>query len=807
MQPTDTLRAQLGRLLDSGYPRRIAGVSESTLDSFLLGQPIGREEELLLSEWVHNKLNKEVVRDTANRSIHAKTGNTLGVSGAVTDDGSIPSSASQINEIPFSPDLWGQGTPSLIAQILDRSNSWNSDEKNRYGALLRQQRESLRISLEEFAERFGLNTNELREIESWTGPGDVKTVIPLSGISETKTSSEAKADVTPTYTDAPDQIGAIGLSSCATRHATREEMGLEADREAAAIAAFFRTAVGEFCFALLAPWGRGKTYLMSLVSDILEKDHNYRTVWFNAWKYRSTPELWAHLYQAFVDNAGINQKREDDSRWRRWLSSLPNATTACAFAIRASLLKYGFLAIAITTWSTLIFTLPFAILLNSLLVLTSIFGIGWLLYFSHMKHAGEVAATSILTKYAKLADHRSKLGAQALIADDLKALVASQIPLTSFGTRSTITAKAIVLILVPLVASIAICAGVAYRDYWTGMDVFFTVLPSLDDARLWISLAIWWIAFLSMIFLVIWLPRPCNKMLLVVDDLDRCEPSQMLEVIEAIKLLIEDHELQSRIQVAMLIQEEHLRHAIAGKFPIAKEEPYCPIVDEHLDKLFIAHLRLEPLDMFAIHDVADGYITYSRQQALADLKRRFESQRGSLRNDATTKQLEDEIRFSEQDIETLPKTLVSTLTAFVNRRDGMNSDTNTNGDNQQSPGEVRREAGVQQRYLNTPYTTDEHQRLLVALERLTHAPVDSSGSRNEKASSGRQWVPRRVRSFLFKYQLARLLMNASGIDWKAQQLIENLEGAMEDATRFRRNTLDNEDSASRRIKRVVLQVV
>ena len=38
-----------------------------------------------------------------------------------------------------------------------------------------------------------------------------------------------------------------------------------------------------------------------------------------------------------------------------------------------------------------------------------------------------------------------------------------------------------------------------------------------------------------------------ERVLLIIDDLDRCEPTQMLQVLESTKLLLEDEEVHARV--------------------------------------------------------------------------------------------------------------------------------------------------------------------------------------------------------------------------------------------------------------------
>jgi hypothetical protein len=102
--------------------------------------------------------------------------------------------------------------------------------------------------------------------------------------------------------------------------------------------------------------------------------------------------------------------------------------------------------------------------------------------------------------------------------------------------------------------------------------------------------------------------RGPERVLLIVDDLDRCKPDQLLSVVESIKVLVETPEISRRIQVAMLVEEDVLEQAILKKYqgmretkdqvtemPIGFGWSNDRISRENMEKLFTAHLRLPPL--------------------------------------------------------------------------------------------------------------------------------------------------------------------------------------------------------------------
>jgi hypothetical protein len=113
-----------------------------------------------------------------------------------------------------------------------------------------------------------------------------------------------------------------------------------------------------------------------------------------------------------------------------------------------------------------------------------------------------------------------------------------------------------------------------------------------------------------------------TKILLVVDDLDRCKPEHLLSVMESIKLLVEDRQISCRVQVVMLIEEEVLRHAIAEKYRFfaqgvnygGTKRAYGVdrLISETCEKLFTAHLRLPPLSMTDLRDLIEHLMDVAR---------------------------------------------------------------------------------------------------------------------------------------------------------------------------------------------------
>jgi hypothetical protein len=90
-----------------------------------------------------------------------------------------------------------------------------------------------------------------------------------------------------------------------------------------------------------------------------------------------------------------------------------------------------------------------------------------------------------------------------------------------------------------------------------------------------------------------------SKLLLVVDDLDRCEPDQMLAVIESLRMFLDDPAMSSRLQIMMLLDLRALELALekrcrCHKVPQNRRKDY---ILEQREKWFVTELALPPFPM------------------------------------------------------------------------------------------------------------------------------------------------------------------------------------------------------------------
>lgn len=372
------------------------------------------------------------------------------------------------------------------------------------------------------------------------------------------------------------------------REAKLNEGLLKVDQYADVLADLIRTAGNDesLSMAIFAPWGRGKTFLMSLVGDRLKNDH-YVTIHFSAWKYRTTTEVWSFLYETIFSEAS-------KSGW--------------VVPVRTGLLRHG-LWPAVGLLLTVAFSLS-TIAQKSYLAqfIISLFGVFGVVYLFGSMSAVWRAGRSLKSNYWDLPRHRDRLGLQFAIGDDLKSLLIGWMPSSdAWGTawKAAFGQK-------PLSTVFYIMAAIAV--WWTAREAAY----EKASGNLPVGLSV--IFLLGLVIAVVLLPLLAlvngvdsrRRAVLVVDDLDRCHPDQMLEIIECLQLFLDDEEVKRRLKIIMLVEEDILRNAIHRKYRevVKVEDANSPLghqlIGDNLEKLFLVWLRLEPLAEDELEQVFEG---------------------------------------------------------------------------------------------------------------------------------------------------------------------------------------------------------
>ena len=481
----------------------------------------------------------------------------------------------------------------------------------------------------------------------------------------------------------------IGVGSVLSRKFDLEKPSLNSQEYAEAIAETLSSSKGEICFSLLGHWGRGKTYLMRLVEKELQ--NSYDTVWFSAWKYKAKPELWVHLFETFRDK--ISQIK--------WYKRIPSI-------FRGKYIQLGYWPIIVLLISASFVLIPFG---SVIIYLLGVFGIIGLFRFYNLFNYGK-SKLSLLKKYLFFTQYTDKLGLQATLGLELKSLLRGTYGELRY-TKKSIFGGVFWYLLSVTAFVYSLFSGLTDNNNFP----HFTNL-TLYPAPLTLQIIVW-IVIILLILLPFWLffiNISKNKVLLI-ENLDiNCNVL-----------------LNSILQVVMIFEENSIKTAIKNKY-LLLEIPDAEIQDtknnskriyfENMQKLFIAHLRLPPINSKESVQYATSYLNYKKEII------------GSVSNNSITAE-----NVSNSNADTLGNLPADTKTPQVE--------------------------------------TQNHSKLLPNLEEFSNdekvAIISSIEILSNKNSNN--WVtigPRAIQSFIFTYKLGRKLLEARGIEQVNPKLLSRL---------------------------------
>lgn len=372
--------------------------------------------------------------------------------------------------------------------------------------------------------------------------------------------------------------GRAGFGAHMPRDASQTELALDVTAEAAALASVLDAYKDELCFAVLGAWGRGKTTFVRCLVDRLRTDGQrteYGVVHFNGWKYRTPPEVWAYLYEQFV----LSSRR--DGSWRHTGRTL-----------RANAARHGLWPLAVALLLLAIGIVPKSAVVGpaweaATWMVGAVGGLGIAAWLGSAVMRTTSVFRRVWGQYGSLPSHQDKLGLQAAIGADLKAFLRGWVRQPAKEPDLNAVERELIQ---PNGVSQLACAFAALLP---GAAVW----PHSPEATATLS-----VAALAVIVQSWRKPKRAQRVLLVIDDLDRCQPGQMLDILESVRLLVEEPGIRERLQVIVLVDEIALGHAVEARFQhmLPKEGPErerqrVRVVREHMEKLFIGSLRLGPL--------------------------------------------------------------------------------------------------------------------------------------------------------------------------------------------------------------------
>jgi hypothetical protein len=429
----------------------------------------------------------------------------------------------------------------------------------------------------------------------------------------------------PPQPEPPRQPYRIGATHDFTRTANDEEACLHVNDYADVVADLFSQTRDELCFAIFGAWGRGKTFLAERIGKALAKKvPKCQTVRFSAWQFPTTPEVWVHLYETFA-NAAFNGS---------FLRRVPSI-------VRTGIAKNGYLGLLLCYVAVALGAVPiFSLLKGASVVLFQaylVLGVYGMIFLWTLFSGIRKTKSRLAQEYLRPSRHTEKLGLQATIGKDLRHLLDGWMPADGFpglfllGYWTTTAGLA--------AAAVLRLGGDATWTLWVqenmGLDIYAGGGPLATTVAVILLVAS---ACLALTWLRFGGAQP-SRVLLIVDDLDRCHPDHLISVVESIKLLVEDPGISSRVQVLMLVEEEVLRHAILekyGRLIMDRKEGLVGsydafrLVRETCEKLFTAQLRLPQLSTQEVRDLVETFSGF--RKAIASELEEIAQRSNGIRN-------------------------------------------------------------------------------------------------------------------------------------------------------------------------------
>ncbi|MEP3631422.1 MAG: P-loop NTPase fold protein [Hyphomicrobiales bacterium] len=545
---------------------------------------------------------------------------------------------------------------------------------------------------------------------------------------------------------------------------TTEELALDRGKFALALARLFKIANGEFSLALLGKWGSGKTTIADQVVKYLRSQEAYNSdfnevfdqepetgnspkyeiVEFNAWRYRRKPELWIWLYESFLSTF-LN-------------CSLINRVLR---SIRAGTEKYGFFLtiisvalLAITAvplmWVSLLFPLGIAV-----------FGVTGLLGIFFLMRRWQGSLRLLVDRYGLIASHREKLGMQALIGEDLKSLVKAWSHNHQFSSIQK-------CVFAGVVVSIAVIWGILLFGENRGMvPTWFQsiLLPLGFNESITSSINLTFTA--STVAWIVWCTIAgaftlaigtnigrTDRILLVVDDLDRCPQEEIVELIDGIKLMIDDEQVGKFVQVLVLADDAILEAAIRHRYERAEimgreggGHRWRTAVREHMEKVFLCHISIPDLEANDLEPLVDVFGDEFDSKTKVGV---------SLKDLANVKYANTAFERASNIIASTAEITKEILSSGAIEQSQIISETNFDPFGASNPKDQKKD-------LATVLATSELNAIKIALN-----------GRFSVSETKNIITPRSIRSLLFKYQLARMLLQANKINFSTEDLASML---------------------------------
>lgn len=121
-----------------------------------------------------------------------------------------------------------------------------------------------------------------------------------------------------------------------------------------------------------------------------------------------------------------------------------------------------------------------------------------------------------------------------------------------------------------------------------------------------------------------WVPGDNKKILLFVDDIDRCETSKIVKLIDGLRIILDNPEIHKRLVIITAIDEKILKESIEQKYPNIIKEDKKDLFQEYLEKIFIIGIKLNDLNQSEVAEYLSKLIP-KREKENQEIKKTSKS--------------------------------------------------------------------------------------------------------------------------------------------------------------------------------------
>jgi len=331
---------------------------------------------------------------------------------------------------------------------------------------------------------------------------------------------------------------------------------------------------------IFGKWGRGKTFFADKTWDFIKKEKpKYRRVDFSAWKYQDTKESWAYLYEVFMKKYLLDVTFEvslDFIKNKKVLYHLKGNENQ----------KY----LSAVQWNNKIEKLEDII--NSYKIIKNIRNSNFYKLFKlNLKKSGWISILLFI------------IGAILFFTIGKMSIIKFLISL--FGI-------AVFLKIVTFYFLQKTTAMGLYKQYFSKTD-FNNYLGLQAEIERELS-----------ILLQTWIPndkvwsttkKQDEKIVLFVDDIDRCNIDQVIDIVDGLRVILDNPVIYERVIIITAIDEKILGEALKHKYSEIKDDMIGKLYKEYLEKIFIIGIKLNDLNETEIEDFLDKLLPKYEQKS------------------------------------------------------------------------------------------------------------------------------------------------------------------------------------------------